>query len=164
MACGTCLDTGTEAATDCSIHHCLQSPLRTHCTGFCGETEEEHAATLDLLRSTRYDNAFLFAYSRRDKTHAARHYADDVPQPVKDRRLQEVRLNTVLYYFMCAQCRGLTAAVDASLHSRRSGVVSISCWDLKLRLLTPYQILSHPSTAPRSRRHSRRSGVASASC
>jgi hypothetical protein len=32
--------------------------------GFCGETEEEHAATLDLLRATRYDNAFLFAYSR----------------------------------------------------------------------------------------------------
>lgn len=32
--------------------------------GFCGETEDDHAATLDLLRATRYDAAFLFAYSR----------------------------------------------------------------------------------------------------
>ncbi|GBF91424.1 hypothetical protein Rsub_04164 [Raphidocelis subcapitata] len=57
--------------------------------GFCGETDEEHAATLDLLRSTRYDSAFLFAYSRRDKTHAARHYEDDVPEATKALRLQE---------------------------------------------------------------------------
>ena len=42
-------------------------------SGFCGETEEDHAATLDLLQRTGYDQAFLFAYSRRDKTHAARH-------------------------------------------------------------------------------------------
>jgi hypothetical protein len=41
--------------------------------GFCGEDEGDHAATLDLLRSVGYDQAFLFAYSRRDKTHAARH-------------------------------------------------------------------------------------------
>jgi hypothetical protein len=57
--------------------------------GFCGETDADHRATLDLLRSTRYSAGFLFAYSRRDKTHAARHYADDVPQSVKDARLQE---------------------------------------------------------------------------
>jgi len=41
--------------------------------GFCGETEEEHAATVDLMRSTNYDSAFMFAYSQRDKTAAARH-------------------------------------------------------------------------------------------
>jgi hypothetical protein len=57
--------------------------------GFCGETEEEHGATLDLLRSTCYDNAFVFSYSQRDKTHAARHLADDVPEVVKAQRLQE---------------------------------------------------------------------------
>jgi len=59
-------------------------------TGFCGETEEEHAATVDLMRSTRFDNAFMFAYSQRDKTAAARHLADDVPEEVKSARLQEI--------------------------------------------------------------------------
>ncbi len=41
--------------------------------GFCGEEEEDHQGTLDLLRTAGYDQAFLFAYSKRDKTHAARH-------------------------------------------------------------------------------------------
>ena len=43
------------------------------CAGFCGETDEEHAATVDLMRSTKYDAAFMFAYSQREKTSAARH-------------------------------------------------------------------------------------------
>ena len=59
--------------------------------GFCGETEAEHAATVDLLRNTRYDNAFLFSYSERGKTHAARHLADDVPEDIKARRLREAQ-------------------------------------------------------------------------
>eukprot|EP00873_Tetraselmis_striata_P009339 jgi/Tetstr1/429603/TSEL_019501.t1 len=59
-------------------------------TGFCGETEEDHAATVQLMRATGYDQAFMFAYSRRDKTHAARHLEDDVPAEVKQRRLAEV--------------------------------------------------------------------------
>jgi tRNA A37 methylthiotransferase MiaB len=57
--------------------------------GFCGETEAEHEETLDLLRKMRYGLGFLFAYSRREKTHAARNYVDDVPGDVKARRLQE---------------------------------------------------------------------------
>lgn len=44
---------------------------------------------MSLLRAVRYDNAFLFAYSQRDKTHAARHLPDDVPEAVKAARLQE---------------------------------------------------------------------------
>lgn len=59
-------------------------------TGFCGETEEEHEDTLDLMQRTQYDQAFMFAYSEREKTHAARHLADDVPADVKSRRLQEI--------------------------------------------------------------------------
>lgn len=59
-------------------------------SGFCGETEEEHAASVDLLRAVRYDLAFLFAYSEREKTHAARNFEDDVPQETKIRRLQEL--------------------------------------------------------------------------
>ncbi len=59
--------------------------------GFCGETEAEHADTLSLMHEVRYEHAFMFAYSRRDKTSAARHLADDVPPDVKQRRLEEVR-------------------------------------------------------------------------
>lgn len=65
---------------------CCCCPPRT---GFCGETEEEHADTLDLLRHTRYDTAFLFSYSERAKTYASRHLPDDVPDDVKRRRLAE---------------------------------------------------------------------------
>ena len=59
-------------------------------TGFCGETEEDHQATLSLLEEVRYDMAFMFKYSERPKTLAARKYTDDVPEEVKARRLQEI--------------------------------------------------------------------------
>ncbi|TYZ57386.1 hypothetical protein PybrP1_008342 [[Pythium] brassicae (nom. inval.)] len=58
--------------------------------GFCGETEEEHADTLALMRRVCYDQAFMFAYSVRARTHAAHRLADDVPSDVKLRRLQQV--------------------------------------------------------------------------
>ena len=47
-------------------------------SGFCGETEEEHRDTLSLMEEVKYDQAFLFAYSMRDKTHANRNLEDDV--------------------------------------------------------------------------------------
>jgi len=59
-------------------------------TGFCGETEAEHEDTLSLLEYVKYDQAFLFAYSMRGKTHAHRSMKDDVPPEVKSRRLQEM--------------------------------------------------------------------------
>ena len=59
-------------------------------TGFCGETEEEHADTLSLMEHCAFDQAFMFAYSLRDKTHASHNLIDDVPLEVKNRRLQEV--------------------------------------------------------------------------
>ncbi len=59
-------------------------------SGFCGETEEEHRDTITLMEKVQYDQAFMFAYSLRDKTHAARNYVDDVPEDVKLSRLQEV--------------------------------------------------------------------------
>ncbi|HNU55420.1 MAG TPA: MiaB/RimO family radical SAM methylthiotransferase [Flavobacteriales bacterium] len=58
--------------------------------GFCGETEEDHQATLELIREVKYDMAFMFKYSERPKTLAARKYPDDVPDEVKGRRLAEV--------------------------------------------------------------------------
>lgn len=58
--------------------------------GFCGETEEDHQATLSLMDEVAYDMAFMFKYSERPKTLAARKYPDDVPEEVKGRRLAEV--------------------------------------------------------------------------
>ena len=64
-------------------------------TGFCGETEEEHRDTLSLMEAVRYDMAYMFKYSERPRTLAARKYADDVPDDVKGRRLQEVLIEGV---------------------------------------------------------------------
>lgn len=58
--------------------------------GFCGETEEDHLASVDLMQSIKYDLGFLFAYSLRDKTHAAKKYNDDVSEGIKKQRLQEL--------------------------------------------------------------------------
>jgi len=59
-------------------------------SGFCGETEEEHVATVRLIADVGFTQAFMFAYSERAGTAAARHQADDVPEEVKQRRLAEV--------------------------------------------------------------------------
>lgn len=59
-------------------------------TGFCGETEEDHQATLDLVRSVELEYAFVFPYSPREKTRAARHLTDDVPQKIKTQRVQDI--------------------------------------------------------------------------
>jgi tRNA-2-methylthio-N6-dimethylallyladenosine synthase len=58
--------------------------------GFCGETERDHEDTLSLVREVRFDAAFMFRYSDRGITYASRKLADDVPDEVKRRRLQEV--------------------------------------------------------------------------
>jgi tRNA-2-methylthio-N6-dimethylallyladenosine synthase len=59
-------------------------------SGFCSETEEDHAQTLSLMEEVRFDQAFMFHYSQRPNTLAARHYPDDVPENVKIRRLNEI--------------------------------------------------------------------------
>jgi len=58
--------------------------------GFCGETEEDHRQTLSLMEEVGFDSAFMFRYSERPGTLAARKYPDDVPSEVKARRLQEI--------------------------------------------------------------------------
>jgi tRNA-2-methylthio-N6-dimethylallyladenosine synthase len=55
--------------------------------GFCSETEEEFADTYRLLEEVKYHSAFIFLYSERTHTIAARKFADDVPQEVKSRRV-----------------------------------------------------------------------------
>ncbi len=59
-------------------------------TGFCGETEEEHEATLSLMRTVQFDFAYMFSYSERPNTLAHRKYADDIPEVIKQKRLAEV--------------------------------------------------------------------------
>lgn len=59
-------------------------------TGFCGETDAEHAETLSLMDSVQYDFAYMFKYSERPKTLAERRFADDVPENVKGKRLDQI--------------------------------------------------------------------------
>lgn len=59
-------------------------------TGFCTETEEDHQETMSMMEYARYDLAYMFYYSERPGTLAARRYQDDVPENVKKRRLAEV--------------------------------------------------------------------------
>ena len=59
-------------------------------TGFCTETEEEHQDTLSMMEFAKYSMSYMFAYSERPGTLAARKWEDDVPEEVKKRRLNEV--------------------------------------------------------------------------
>jgi len=68
---------------NCGISHDMIS-------GFCSETEAEHQDTLSLMEYARYDYGYMFAYSERPGTLAAKKYKDDVPEDVKKRRLNEI--------------------------------------------------------------------------
>lgn len=59
-------------------------------SGFCTETEEEHQESLSLMEYVRYDYAYMFAYSERPGTLAAKKYTDDIPEEVKKHRLNEI--------------------------------------------------------------------------
>jgi len=58
--------------------------------GFCTETEEDHKETLSLMEWAGYDFAYMFKYSERPGTRAARKYRDDIPEEIKTRRLNEI--------------------------------------------------------------------------
>lgn len=59
-------------------------------SGFCTETEEEHQDTLSLIAAVQFDFAYMFKYSERPGTLAAKKLEDDIPEPLKGRRLQEI--------------------------------------------------------------------------
>ena len=59
-------------------------------TGFCTETEEDHTETLSLMEWAGFDFAYMFKYSERPGTKAARNFKDDVPDEIKTRRLNEI--------------------------------------------------------------------------
>lgn len=58
--------------------------------GFCTETEEEHQDTLSIMEYTQYSMSYMFFYSERPGTLAAKKYKDDIPEDVKKRRLREI--------------------------------------------------------------------------
>lgn len=59
-------------------------------TGFCSETAEDHEQTLSLMEKVRFDMAFMFKYSERPGTYAAKMMKDDVPEEIKTERLNEI--------------------------------------------------------------------------
>lgn len=99
--------------------------------GFCSETEDDHQATLELMRMVRFDSAFMFQYSERPGTKAARHFKDDVPPEVKTRRLNEIiELQSAISLERNRECIGNTYRVliegtskrdSGSLFGRTSG-------------------------------------------
>jgi len=72
-----------ELIPDCGISSDIIS-------GFCGETEEDHQQTLSLIQESRFDFSYMYFYSERPGTLAAKRYSDDVPETEKKRRLEEI--------------------------------------------------------------------------
>jgi tRNA-2-methylthio-N6-dimethylallyladenosine synthase len=68
---------------DCGISHDLIA-------GFCTETEDDHQETISLMKYAQYDYGYMFAYSERPGTPAAKKLVDDIPEEVKKRRLNEI--------------------------------------------------------------------------
>ena len=89
--------------------------------GFCGEQEEDHQASLELLADIRFDSAYMFFYSTRPGTLAAKTLEDDVPEPVKKRRLQEIiDLQNRISGELFQEAIGTVVEVLAESESRRS--------------------------------------------
>jgi tRNA-2-methylthio-N6-dimethylallyladenosine synthase len=74
-------------------------------TGFCSETDEEHKETVSMMDYVKYDFAYMFKYSERPGTLAAKRYADDIPEEVKQKRLAEIVAKQQEYSFYRMQAR-----------------------------------------------------------
>ena len=89
--------------------------------GYHAETPEDHAETLSLVRECRFDSAFMFKYSERPGTYAAKHLPDNVPEEVKIERLNElIRLQTEVSAEQNAKDVGKTFEVLVEGFSKRS--------------------------------------------
>ena len=89
--------------------------------GFCSETDEDHQQTLSLMKEVGYDSAFMFQYSQRPDTLAARRYPDDVPEEIKTQRLNEIiALQNTLSLKSNQKCIGQTYQVLVEGPSKRS--------------------------------------------
>ena len=89
--------------------------------GYCSETEEDHQLSLSLMRECAFDASFMFKYSERPGTFAARNFEDDIPEDVKVRRLNElIALQNELSLKSNQQEIGKTVEVLVEGYSRRS--------------------------------------------
>lgn len=89
--------------------------------GYSGETEEDHQQSLSLMKTCAYDSAFMFKYSERPGTYAAKHFPDDIPEETKIRRLNElIALQNELSAESNARCIGKTFDVLLEGTSKRS--------------------------------------------
>ncbi len=90
-------------------------------TGFCTETEEDHQETLSVVEFSQYTMSYMFFYSERPGTLAARKFEDDVPIDVKKRRLNEViRLQNQISHNLNQKDIGKTFKVLIEGNSKRS--------------------------------------------
>ena len=89
--------------------------------GYHNETPEDHAMTLSLVRECQFDSAFMFKYSERPGTYAAKHLPDNVPEEVKIERLNElIHLQTEVSAAQNAKDVGKTFEVLVEGFSKRS--------------------------------------------
>ncbi|SNR47752.1 tRNA-i(6)A37 thiotransferase enzyme MiaB [Lutibacter agarilyticus] len=108
------IDNIKEILPDCAISQDM-------ITGFCGETEEEHKDTLSLLEYVKYDFGFMFAYSERPGTPAAKKMEDDVSLEDKKRRLNEIiQLQRAHGLFRLEQYVGKTVEILIEGTSKKS--------------------------------------------
>jgi tRNA-2-methylthio-N6-dimethylallyladenosine synthase len=90
-------------------------------TGFCSETDEEHRDTLSMMDYVHYDFAYMFMYSERPGTLAAKRYADDIPDAVKRQRLKEIVAKQQEHSFLRLQAQvGTTQKVLIEGFSKKS--------------------------------------------
>src|SRR5689334_1335723 len=90
-------------------------------TGFCTENEEDHLETLDIMNYSRYDFSYMFFYSERPGTLAARRYKDDIPDAIKKKRLaQVVELQNQLSFKSNRRDIGKTVEVLIEGNSKKS--------------------------------------------
>jgi len=108
------IDRVRELIPDCGISHDM-------IVGFPTETEEDHQQTLSLMKYVKYDFGFMFMYSERPGTLAARKLEDDVPEEVKKRRLVEiVDLQRELSAYHTEKTVGKTVEVLIERESKKS--------------------------------------------
>jgi tRNA-2-methylthio-N6-dimethylallyladenosine synthase len=108
------IDNIRKSIPDCGISHDM-------IVGFPSETEQDHQDTLSLMEYVKYDFGFMFAYSERPGTLAAKKIEDDIPESTKKRRLQEIiDLQRVHSEYRTQQFIGKTVCVLIEKSSKRS--------------------------------------------
>lgn len=108
------IDTIRKYIPHCAISHDMIA-------GFPSETEQDHQDTLDLMEYVKYDFGFMFAYSERPGTMAAKKIQDDVPEATKKRRLQEIiDLQRIHSEYRTQEFIGKTVCVLIEKSSKRS--------------------------------------------